>query len=95
MPLEFLKELSLIIENRKKTNPELSYTSKLFSEGAFRISQKVGEEGVETALAGVKGDKKEIISESADLIFHLMVLLANNNITLEDVVSELEKRHKK
>lgn len=95
MPFEFLKELSQTIENRKKTNPELSYTAKLFSEGVYKIAQKVGEEGVETALAGVKGERKEIIYESADLLFHLMVRLSQNGLSLNDVVEELEKRHKK
>ncbi len=95
MTLEFLNELEKVIQGRKKTDPSLSYTAKLFAEGKYKIAQKVGEEGVETALASVKGDKKEIISESADLVFHLMVLLADNDMSLDDVVVELKKRHKK
>jgi len=89
-----LHRLEEIIRNRKQTMPEGSYTSKLFTEGTPRIAQKVGEEGVEVALASVLGDKKRLIEESADLLFHLLVLLRQQNLTLNDVTNELQHRMK-
>jgi phosphoribosyl-ATP pyrophosphohydrolase/phosphoribosyl-AMP cyclohydrolase len=74
--------------------PEGSYTSKLFKEGTPRIAQKVGEEGVEVALASVLGDKKRFTEESADLLFHLLVLLCQQELTLADVTKELQNRMK-
>lgn len=90
-----LEELAEIIEAKKKTGDATSsYTAKLLATGVYRIAQKVGEEGVETALAGVKGDKREIISETADLLYHTLVLLAHHEINLQEVFAELETRHK-
>ena len=89
-----LHRLEEIIRNRKQTMPEGSYTSKLFTEGTPRIAQKVGEEGVEVALASVLGDKKRLIEESADLLFHLLVLLRQQDLTLDDVTKELQNRMK-
>jgi phosphoribosyl-ATP pyrophosphohydrolase/phosphoribosyl-AMP cyclohydrolase len=74
--------------------PEGSYTSKLFKEGTPRIAQKVGEEGVEVALAAVLGDKKRLTEESADLLFHLLVLLRQQGMSFEEVIKELQKRMK-
>jgi len=90
--LHFLDTLEQIIHNRKTSGAEGSYTAKLFADGILRIAQKVGEEGVETALAATTDDKSKIISESADLIFHLMVLLAAKNIKLSEVIAELRTR---
>jgi phosphoribosyl-ATP pyrophosphohydrolase/phosphoribosyl-AMP cyclohydrolase len=89
-----LNRLEETILNRKKTMLEGSYTSKLFREGVPRIAQKVGEEGVEVALAAVLGDKKRLTEESADLLFHLLVLLRQQEMTLKDVGEELRKRMK-
>jgi phosphoribosyl-AMP cyclohydrolase / phosphoribosyl-ATP pyrophosphohydrolase len=89
-----LGRLEETIRSRKKTMPEGSYTSKLFKEGAPRIAQKVGEEGVEVALASVLGDKRRCTEESADLLFHLLVLLCQQDLTLADVTKELKNRMK-
>jgi len=89
-----LNALEKIIRSRQNTMPEGSYTSKLFKEGTPRIAQKVGEEGVEVALAAVLGDKKKFTEESADLLFHLLVLLCQQGLKLEDVAAELKRRMK-
>jgi len=89
-----LCRLEEIIRNRKQMMPEGSYTSKLFKEGTPRIAQKVGEEGVEVALASVLNDKKRFIEESADLLFHLLVLLCQQDLVLADVTKELRNRMK-
>jgi phosphoribosyl-ATP pyrophosphohydrolase/phosphoribosyl-AMP cyclohydrolase len=89
-----LCRLEETIRSRKQTMPEGSYTSKLFKEGTPRIAQKVGEEGVEVALASVLGDKKRFTEESADLLFHLLVLLCQQELTLADVTKELQNRMK-
>jgi phosphoribosyl-ATP pyrophosphohydrolase/phosphoribosyl-AMP cyclohydrolase len=90
----FLHRLEEIIRDRQQKMPEGSYTSKLFKEGTPRIAQKVGEEGVEVALAAVLGDKKRLTEESADLLFHLLVLLHHQGMTLEEVIRELRQRMK-
>jgi phosphoribosyl-ATP pyrophosphohydrolase/phosphoribosyl-AMP cyclohydrolase len=91
--LSFLALLENIIANRIADQPEGSYTARLFSQGPGKIAQKVGEEGVETALAGVSRDDEGLLSESADLVFHLLVLLKSRDLTLEQVVAELRGRH--
>lgn len=93
--LQFLSELQALLIGRKQEMPEDSYTSHLFAKGISKIAQKVGEEGVETAIAAVKNDRQEIISESADLLFHLLVLLVDRNIAFSELLVELEKRHNK
>ena len=92
--LEFLSTLEDIIIERRSSPTGDSYTAKLFSAGSQRIAQKVGEEAVEVALASNIGNRDEIINEAADLIYHLLVLLANQNIALSDVVVTLQRRHK-
>jgi phosphoribosyl-ATP pyrophosphohydrolase/phosphoribosyl-AMP cyclohydrolase len=89
-----LCRLEETIRSRKQIMPEGSYTSKLFKEGTPRIAQKVGEEGVEVALASVLGDKKRLTEESADLLFHLLVLLRQQDLMLADVTKELQGRMK-
>jgi phosphoribosyl-AMP cyclohydrolase / phosphoribosyl-ATP pyrophosphohydrolase len=89
-----LSRLEETIRSRKQMMPEGSYTSKLFKEGTPRIAQKVGEEGVEVALASVLGDKKRFTEESADLLFHLLVLLCQQDLALADVTKELQGRMK-
>ena len=90
----FLNILFELIKERKIKLPEKSYTAKLFKEGENRIIQKVGEEAVETIIAAKNRDKKEIINEVSDLIYHLLVMLAETDIELSDIVSNLEQRHK-
>jgi phosphoribosyl-AMP cyclohydrolase / phosphoribosyl-ATP pyrophosphohydrolase len=89
-----LSKLENIIGERKKTMPEGSYTSRLFKEGTPRIAQKIGEEGVETAIAAVLGDKKRLTEELADLLFHVLVLLRQQEMKLNDVTEELRSRMK-
>lgn len=89
-----LQALEKIIEQRKTTMPEGSYTSKLFSEGVSRIAQKVGEEAVETIIAAMQNDKKRLAEESADLLFHLLVLLRQQSMSLQDITDELRRRMK-
>ena len=91
--LAFLALLENIIANRIADQPEDSYTAQLFAKGPSRIAQKVGEEGVETALAAVTRDDQGLVSECADLLFHLLVLLKSRAISLETVVDELRARH--
>jgi len=92
--LEFLGTLENIINARRRASPDASYTAELFAAGPRRIAQKVGEEAVEVALASQTGDRDEIINETADLIYHLLVLLAQQQIPLADVVATLAARHK-
>jgi len=91
--LAFLALLENIIANRIADQPESSYTAKLYAKGTGRIAQKVGEEGVETALAAVTRDDEGLVSECADLLFHLLVLLKSRELDLEIVVEELKARH--
>ena len=93
-PLAFLAELDALIAQRERDRPVGSYTTKLFEGGIRRIAQKVGEEGVETALAAVAEDEAALRSESADLIFHLLVLLRARGVEFADVIEELRARHK-
>jgi phosphoribosyl-AMP cyclohydrolase / phosphoribosyl-ATP pyrophosphohydrolase len=91
--LAFLSKLEGVIEQRIAENPEGSYTARLFAKGPNRIAQKVGEEGLEVALAAVVEGDDKVVSESADLLYHLLVLLKSRGVTLARVVSELESRH--
>jgi phosphoribosyl-ATP pyrophosphohydrolase/phosphoribosyl-AMP cyclohydrolase len=92
--MSFLSKLEEIIKSRKSKDETESYTAKLLNGPLRRIAQKVGEEGVETALASVTETDGKLISESADLLYHLLVLLQAKNLELSDVVNELNKRHK-
>lgn len=89
----FLDELADIVQSRRIASPDESYTARLFTQGRFKIAQKVGEEGLETALAGVAQDDDRLIEESADLLFHLLVLLNERGVTLRDVLVRLAERH--
>lgn len=91
--LGFLSTLESIIKQRNLDRPEGSYTSRLFESGPKRIAQKVGEEGVETALAGVAGNEDELLNEAADLVFHLLVLLRERETSLASLVEVLKNRH--
>lgn len=87
-----LAELDRLIATREAERPEGSYTTKLFEDGVRRIAQKVGEEGVETALAGVAQGDAELLGESADLLYHLLVLLRSRGLGLADALAVLEQR---
>ena len=90
--LTWLAELDALIHSRKTADKKTSYTASLLQGPLKRAAQKVGEEGVETVIAALAETDKEFISESADLLYHLMVLLAAKNLKLEDVVKELQNR---
>lgn len=90
----FLRQLELVIAQRRSSAPDSSYTASLLASGNQRIAQKVGEEGVELALAGVGDDRARIVAETADLLYHVLVLLAARDVSLEEVLRELERRHK-
>jgi phosphoribosyl-ATP pyrophosphohydrolase/phosphoribosyl-AMP cyclohydrolase len=92
-PFAFLAQLSSILRHRIDERPAGSYTSTLIASGTRRIAQKVGEEGLELALAAVTQSDEEIIGEAADLLFHAILLLEVKGLSLERVVGELERRH--
>ena len=94
------KEFSLgiledIIQERKEEKPKNSYTTKLFNEGKNKITQKIGEEATEVIVAALAENKINLIEESADLLYHLLVLLSNENISLSEVILKLHERNKK
>jgi phosphoribosyl-AMP cyclohydrolase / phosphoribosyl-ATP pyrophosphohydrolase len=91
--LSFLAALAELIERRATEAPTGSYTAQLLASGVRRIAQKVGEEGVELALAAVSESDAALLGESADLLYHLLVLLRARSLTLEGVVDELKRRH--
>ncbi len=91
--LAFLAELERIVARRAAERPEGSYTARLLAQGARRLAQKVGEEGLEVALAAVGETDEALVREAADLLFHLLVLLRSRDIPLAGVVAELEARH--
>lgn len=87
-----LDKLYAIIEQRKNDDASDSYTKKLLNRGVEKIAQKVGEEAVETVIEGIRHDKDRLISESADLLYHLLVLWSHENVDCQDVWQELEQR---
>jgi phosphoribosyl-AMP cyclohydrolase / phosphoribosyl-ATP pyrophosphohydrolase len=89
----FLHTLAGVIASRRSADPDASYTARLFAKGRLKISQKVGEEGLETALAGVAQDDDRLLDESADLLFHLLVLLNERGVDFRDVLTRLYSRH--
>lgn len=89
---DVIERVFAVIESRRAADPEQSYVAKLFTRGMPKIAQKVGEEAVEVALASVTGTRDEVIGESADVLFHLMVLWAASGIAPEDVAAELARR---
>lgn len=91
--LSFLAELESVIEQRIRDRPEGSYTARLWSQGTTRMAQKVGEEGLEVALAAATQEDEQLVSESADLLFHLALLLKNRGLSLSTIAQELERRH--
>ncbi|OBY51311.1 bifunctional phosphoribosyl-AMP cyclohydrolase/phosphoribosyl-ATP diphosphatase HisIE [Aggregatibacter aphrophilus] len=91
----FFSKLEKLLNARKGADPETSYTAQLYARGTKRIAQKVGEEGVETALAATVKDRNEIICEAADLAYHLTVLLQDADLSWADVIGKLKERHAK
>lgn len=91
--MAFLGQLERVIAERIEARPAGSYTAKLLAEGTRRIAQKVGEEGLELALAGVAQSDQEIIGEAADLLYHMLLLLKVKGLSLPQVILELEARH--
>lgn len=91
-PTDILERLYDVILERRTGDSSKSYIAKRLQQGTAKIAQKVGEEAVETVIAALQRDKKEIVSESADLIFHWLMLLADGGVTLDDVMAELEHR---
>lgn len=87
-----LDRLYAVIASRKGGDADASYTARLFETGLHKIAQKVGEEAVETVIDGVDGPEERLVSESADLLYHLMVLWAARDVTPEQVWAELAKR---
>ena len=94
-PLAFLSKLETVLAQRIAERPEGSYTARLWAEGTTRMAQKVGEEGVEVALAAATQKDDQLVSESADLLYHLTLLLKNRGLSLANVVGELEQRHRR
>lgn len=89
----FIDNLTQLIASRKGDDPKSSYTAYLFERGTKRIAQKVGEEGLETALAAATNDKPELIDEASDLIYHLLVLLEDQDLSMNDITHNLMQRH--
>ena len=91
--IEFIAALETVVRARLADGGDESYTARLAASGTRRIAQKVGEEGVELALAATSGSQQEIIDEAADLVYHVIVLLADAGLGLEDVAARLQQRH--
>ena len=89
-----LERLWQVIESRRGADPGSSYTAKLFSRGREKIAQKLGEEAVEAVIEGVKGDRKALVGESADLLYHLLVLWAETGIAPAQIAKELTRRER-
>ena len=89
---DVIERLFTVIESRKGADPDVSYTAKLFARGTEKVAQKLGEEAVELAIAAVKQDREETVAESADLLYHWLVLLANAGITPAEVCEVLQSR---
>ncbi|RDJ26642.1 phosphoribosyl-ATP diphosphatase [Bosea caraganae] len=87
-----LADLEQIVAARAKASPEESWTARLIAAGPERAAKKLGEEAVEAVIAAVKGDRDELIAESADLLYHLLVVLLSRDVALHDVMSQLEAR---
>jgi len=89
---EALERLWRVIESRRGADPDTSYTAKLFARGNAKIAQKFGEEAVEAVIEGVKGDRAALVGESADVLYHLLVLWAATGVAPTDIAAELARR---
>lgn len=87
-----LERLAATIESRKGADPESSWTAKLFAKGPEKCAEKFGEEAVEAIIEAVKADRAKLTAEAADVLYHLLVMLAARDVTLADVLAELERR---
>jgi phosphoribosyl-AMP cyclohydrolase / phosphoribosyl-ATP pyrophosphohydrolase len=92
-PMQFLTQLEEIVWHRKSAPPENSYTARLFESGIAKMAQKVGEEAVETVIEALGDDRERLLNESADLLYHLLVLLTAKEVKLEEVEAVLRARH--
>ncbi len=92
-PILFLSELQNFIDKRHQEMPENSYTTSLFKKGINKMAQKVGEEATETIIEATNGTNEQLVYESSDLLYHLIVMLTAKGVSIEDVASELIKRH--
>ncbi len=92
MAEDFITTLESVIRSRKGADPKASYTAKLFAAGRAKIAQKVGEEAVETVIAALGEDKAALVGEATDLMFHLLVLLADADLSLNDIRAEMMRR---
>jgi len=90
--VDILTKLYAVVLERRKSDPKKSYVAKRLQQGTAKIAQKLGEEAVETVIASIENDRKAIINESADLLFHWLLLLADRDIKVEEVMEELKKR---
>lgn len=87
-----LKRLEAVIAERRGASADSSYVASLFAKGREKIAQKVGEEATETVIAALSGDPAKLTSEAADLLFHLLILLADGDVGIDDVLAELDRR---
>lgn len=87
-----LERLAATVESRRGADPESSWTAKLLSRGPEKCAEKFGEEAVEAIIEAVRGDRERLTSEAADVLYHLLVMLAVRGVTLADVLAELERR---
>ncbi len=92
MAEDFITTLESVIRSRRGADPKTSYTAKLFAAGRAKIAQKVGEEAVETVIASLADDRDALIGEATDLMFHLLVLLADAGLNLDDIRAEMRRR---
>ena len=90
--INILEKLYTTIEARKGADKSVSYVAKLFHKGTLKIAQKGGEDAVETVIAAIAEDKEALVNESADLIFHLLILLADRGVKINEIVDELDRR---
>lgn len=87
-----LEKLAATIAARKGADPDTSWTAKLFAKGPEKCAEKFGEEAIEAIIEAVKGDRERLTSEAADVLYHLLVMLAARDVTLDQVLAELERR---
>ncbi|MES0861895.1 phosphoribosyl-ATP diphosphatase [Ruegeria sp. SCPT10] len=90
--MSILQELAATIETRKGADPDSSWTAKLLAKGPEKCAEKFGEEAVEAIIEAVKGDRDKLTSEAADVLYHLLVMLAARDVALDDVLAELQRR---
>lgn len=90
--MSVLHDLAATIQSRKDADPDTSWTAKLFAKGPEKCAEKFGEEAIEAIIEAVKGDRQKLASEAADVLYHLLVMLAARDVTLADVEAELARR---